>query len=108
MQVSSTQWSAAEKGVVENAFLRAQQRESEALLQFVRKTAGAIATLEDVWKLNDFLSSKRHEIDGKYDDQPSMLLFALAALVKDGWLNLQELNGLDSDKLKKISALTQM
>lgn len=108
MQVSNTQWSTTEKGIVENAFIRAQRRESEALLQLVQKTAGAIATLEDVWQLNDFLSSKRHEIDGKYDDQPAMLLFALAALVKEGWLTLQELNGLDSDKLKKISALTQM
>ncbi|MGB3496256.1 MAG: hypothetical protein WBA57_26245 [Elainellaceae cyanobacterium] len=108
MHVKSTQWSVAEKKIVENAFSQAHQRESEALLQLVQRAAEAIATLEDAWQLNDFLSSKRHEIDGKYDDQPAMLLFTLAALVREGWLSLQELNGLDSEKLRRISALTRM
>jgi len=108
MQVSSTQWSAAEKEIVESAFLKAQHKEKEAVIQLVRQTVNEVSTLEDVWKLNDFLNSKRYEIEGKYDDQPAMLLFSLAALIKDGWLSLQELDGLDSDKLKKISALKQM
>lgn len=108
MQISGTQWSVVEQQIAQSAFDQARQRESEALLQLIKQAAHSVETLEDVWRLNDFLSSKRHEIDGKYDEQPAMLMFALAALIKDGLIDMQELEGLDKDKLSKISALTRM
>ncbi|NJM74095.1 MAG: hypothetical protein HC862_30640, partial [Scytonema sp. RU_4_4] len=53
----------------------------------------------DLWRLHDFLSARRHEVEGKYDYQYSVLLFVFAGLVKEGWLHLTELEGLDKDKL---------
>lgn len=64
--------------------------------------------MDDIWQLHDFLSARRHELDGKYDDRESGLIFVFSNLVKEGWLSLDELDGLEPAKLSKISALTRM
>jgi hypothetical protein len=108
MQEIEANWSPLEKKAAQEAFEKAYEREIAALLGQVRARAGEIAALEDLWSLHDFLSAKRHEIDGKYDYSYSVLLFVFADLIKDGWLHLSELESLDRDKLAKIAALAQM
>ncbi len=108
MQVSNAEWSQAEQKVAQAAFDQAYEREINALIKEVREQTGAIAELNDVWRLHDFLSAKRHEIDGKYDYRYSGLIFVFARLVKEGWLDLNELEGFDKDKLTKIAALARM
>jgi Photoprotection regulator fluorescence recovery protein len=108
MQVSETEWSNIEQKVAQEAFERAYEREINALIEEVRERASAIAQLEDMWHLHDFLSARRHEIDGKYDYRYSMLVFTFAKLVKEGWLQLNELEGLDREKIAKIVALARM
>lgn len=108
MQVSTTEWSKTEQKVAKEAFEKAYERETEALKKTVREQAGAIAELDDVWRLHDFLSARRHDIDGKYDYRDSVLIFVFARLVKEGWLHLDELDRLDADKLAKIAALARM
>ncbi len=54
------------------------------------------------------LSTKRHEIDGKYAYDSSTIVFDFARLVKEGWLHLDELKGLKPEMLSKISALARM
>ncbi|NEO28224.1 MAG: hypothetical protein F6K03_15420, partial [Kamptonema sp. SIO4C4] len=101
-------WSQAEKQVARVAFETAHNREAEAILEEVRKTATAIADLEEVWRLHDFLSARRHDMDGKYDFRYSNLIFVFAQLVGEGWLSLEDLEGLAREKLTKISALSRM
>ncbi|NEO27839.1 MAG: hypothetical protein F6K03_13350, partial [Kamptonema sp. SIO4C4] len=48
MPVSDIEWSQAEKQVARVAFETAHNREAEAILEEVRKTATAIADLEEV------------------------------------------------------------
>lgn len=108
MPVSNTEWNNAEKNTARNAFDQAYEREVKALLKYVREQASTLTELDDIWQLHDFLSTKRHEIEGKYDYQYSSILFVFARLVKEGWLHLNELEGLNQDKLSKISALTRM
>lgn len=108
MQVSENTWSSTEKKIAQEMFNRAYDREISALITEVREKARAIAKLDDLWKLHDFLSARRHEIDGKYDYDYTSLLFVFAELVKDGWLQLDELENLDRDKLAKIAALTKI
>jgi Photoprotection regulator fluorescence recovery protein len=59
-------------------------------------------------RLHNFLSTKRHEIDGKYDYNYSVLVFVFATLIKQGWLHLDELKGLEQDKITKITSLSRM
>ena len=108
MQESENKWSSAEKKVAREAFERAYEREIAALLKEVRAKASAMTELNELWQLHDFLSARRHEIDGKYDYRYSTLIFVFARLVRDGWLHLDELESLDRDKLAKIAALVRM
>ncbi|MFB2768387.1 hypothetical protein ACE1AT_03720 [Pelatocladus sp. BLCC-F211] len=107
-QVSDAEWSKTEKEVAQKAFERAYEREIDTLIKEVREKASAIAQLDHIWQLHNFLSARRHEIDGKYDYRYSVLIFVFARLVKEGWLHLDELKGLNTDKLTKIAALTRI
>jgi len=108
MQTSELQWTAQEQSIAKAAFSKAYKREIEALVQVVREQASSLSNTDDVWRLHDFLSARRHELDGKYDERESALIFVFADLVKEGWLSLDDLQGLDNSKLSKISALTRM
>lgn len=108
MQVTDTDWSKTEKTIARAAFDQAFQREMAALIKQVRNGAGEIASLEDLWQLHDFLSARRHEIDGKYDYRYSVLIFVFSRLVREGWLQIDELAGLAPDKLTKITVLANM
>ncbi|MGV0024856.1 hypothetical protein [Phormidesmis priestleyi] len=108
MQVSEAKWTDTEKKIAQTVFDQAYKREIEALLKQVREQAGTIVEVGDLWQLHDFLSAKRHEVEGKYDYQYPALLFVFAGLVKEGWLHLNELEGLSQDKLSKVAALARM
>jgi hypothetical protein len=101
-------WTKAERTIAKQAFDLAYQREVVTLIKTLQTRANAVANPEDVWNLHDFLSAKRHEIDGKYDFRYSSLIFVFATLVKDGLLKINELEGLDREKIAKISALSRM
>ena len=108
MQVSNIGWSKTEEQIAQKAFQKAYQREISNLIKQVRDNASQIIELDDLWRLNDFLSARRHDIDGKYAHQNSHHLFVFAELIQQGWLYLDDLEGLSKDKLTKISVLTRM
>jgi len=108
MQTSQPTWSQTEKNIAQAAFESAYQREINVLIQEVHDRSKGIVAIEEVWQLHDFLSARRHELDGKYDNRDSALVFVFADLIREGWLQMSELEGLDSDKLKKIVALSRM
>lgn len=108
IQVSDVEWSAAEQELARQVFEKAYEREVNALIEEVRDKASTLTKLEDLWQLHDFLSARRHQIDGKYDYRCSMLIFVFAQLAREGWLHLEELEGLAKDKLTKVAALIRM
>lgn len=97
-----------EEKIAQEALKIAYERETSALIDNVRDRAGSIAELKDLWYLHDLLSTKRYEIDGKYEYNPSTFVFDFAQLVKEGWLHLDELEGLKPEIQSKISALSRM
>ncbi|AFZ34429.1 hypothetical protein Sta7437_0841 [Stanieria cyanosphaera PCC 7437] len=106
--MSEIKWSETEEKIAKQAFEKAYQRETLALIKIVREQASQITKLEDLWYLHDLLSTKRHEIDGKYDYDHSTLVFVFAQLLKQGWLHHEELKGLNPKTLSKISALARI
>lgn len=48
------------------------------------------------------------EIDLKYDYRYSKLIVVLARLIQEGWLSLEELEGLHEDKLAKIELILSL
>jgi hypothetical protein len=61
--------------------------------------------VEALWQLHDFLSTQRHDMEGRFDFRLEGILFVFASFVKDGLLAVDELEGLESDKLAKIQAM---
>jgi hypothetical protein len=108
MQATDITWSPSEQSIAKEAFDCAYARETNALIQQVNQAAASLSELDDLWKLNDYLSARRHALDGKYDYQYSFLIFLFAQLLKEGWLDLTDLAGLEKDKLAKITSLARM
>jgi hypothetical protein len=108
MNVREIKWSTTEKSVARRAFECAYGRECEAIMKRIRGVMRDLANPNDIWRLHDFLSEKREEIDGKYDYRYSVLIFVFARLLKEGWLKESELDGLHDDKVSKIIALANM
>ncbi|NJM95863.1 MAG: hypothetical protein HC800_00405 [Phormidesmis sp. RL_2_1] len=107
-QPTEIQWSPEEKRIATTALKNAYEREAKALVKGIRERASLISTTEEIWQLHDFLSARRHEIDGKYDDREPFLMFTLSRLLKDGLIELSDLSGLTADKRAKVSVLTRM
>jgi hypothetical protein len=108
MQVINPEWTTTEEAIAKKAFDIAYKREIDSLMDSVRSKVNSLAEIDDIWDLHDFLSVKRHEIDGRYDYRLPMIIFVFAGLVKDGWLNITELEGLNANKIAKIVALAHM
>ncbi|MGB3293927.1 MAG: hypothetical protein WBB01_13150 [Phormidesmis sp.] len=107
-QSTEVQWSNEERGIAETALKKAYDREVKTLMEGIRKQISLLSVPDDVWQLHDLLSAKRHDIDGKYDHREASLLFTLSRLVKDGLLEVSELEGLAADKQAKVKILTRM
>ena len=108
LMVSEVEWSNTEREIAQKALETAFQRESDMMVNLIREKSGEISCLDDLWKLHDFLSARRHDIDGKYDDSQSMFVFVFARLIIEGWLTIDELDGLDRAKVSKVSLMTRM
>jgi hypothetical protein len=94
--------------IARNALTKAYTRETEALIAEIRQKASQIYDINDIWSLHDYLSTKRYDIDGKYDDRDSSSVFVLAQLIQEGWLQPDDLSGLAPDTRAKIAALARM
>lgn len=101
-------WSLSEQEIARKAFDLAYRREIDVLINSLRQRVQTISSVDEVWELHDHLSTKRYEIDGKYDYRYNNMLFVFASLVKDGLLSIEELSGLDAQKLAKVKAMARM
>jgi hypothetical protein len=98
-------WSKREKDIARRAFKLALEREGQELLSKLKDAANAAKNLEDVWKIHDFLSKRRKDIDQKYDYRYSVMISVFGILVEEGWVGLDELEGLGEDKISKIKMM---
>jgi len=100
-------WTDSEQAVARNAFDRAYSRSIDRLVLAIRNRSEQLSNAESVWALHDFLSIERHTIEGRFDFRVEGILFVFASLVKDQLLSLDELDGLDAEKLSKIAAMSR-
>ena len=106
--MSNSKLSSREETIAKKALQIAYARETDALIASVRDRSSSISKLEDLWYLHDLLSTKRFEIEGKYTYDATTIVFDFAELVKQGWLSIEDLEGLQPTMLLKISALARM
>ncbi len=97
-------WSKNEKVVARKAFDKAYERETRTLANEVKEMANSIKIPNDIWELHDFLKEKKREINGKYDYRYSQLIFVFGRLLNEGWLDVDDFEGLNEDKITKIKS----
>ena len=95
-------WSSAEKKIARAAFDAALERERAAARREVERILLSSPDSAEIWHVRDYLNEKAREIDTKYDYRYSVLIHVFAQLVAQGWLTLDELAGLHSEKLGLI------
>ena len=100
-------WTETEQGVARSAFSRAYERAVDQLVEQVQSQASSLNSAESVWQLHDFLSIQRHTMEGRFDFHLDGILFVFASLVKESLLQIDELGGLDAEKLAKITAMSR-
>ena len=105
IEMNDITWSKAEKKISRSAFDKAYQRECADLIKNLRVKTNDISAPDNLWRLHDFLTERRDEIDEKYDYRYSKLILVFARLIKDGWLDFNELKGLNLDKIERIKSL---
>ena len=107
MELTLTGWTEQEQAVARSAFESAYNRAIQGLIAAVKTQAASLGDVNSVWELHDFLSIQRHVIEGRFDFRFEGILFVFASLIKEGLLHVDELQGLDSEKLGKISAMAR-
>lgn len=100
-------WSKKEKAIARRAFEDAYKKECNDLIQQIQKRASEAKEPSDIWRFHDFITKKRKEIDGKYDHRYSVLILVFARLMQEGWLTVDEIEGLSEDKISKIRHLAE-
>lgn len=98
-------WSKKEKSISKKAFDKAYEKECAQLIGTLKKKAEKLTKQEDIWELQDYLNQKQKEIDQKYDYRYSVLILVFAQLLKEGWVEINDLKGLNADKVDKIKSL---
>ena len=96
METELAGWTDQEQAVAREAFELAYGRSTVALIEAVRRQVDTLQTVDALWQLHDFLSIQRHVIEGRFDFRLDGILFVFASLVKEGLLQLDELQGLDA------------
>ena len=101
-------WSAIEKKAARAAFDLALARELKATRQKAEAILRNSSDDQEIWRLHDYLDEKRREIDQKYDYRYSVLMLVFPRLVSEGWLNVDELAGIGTEKVDVINKLISL
>lgn len=95
-------WKQSEKKIARRVFDAALAQEYERLLAETRRRAAAIDSREALWDLRDYLNEQAAEMDRKFDDRYSQLIYVFGRLLHEKRIALDELQGLDEGRLDDI------
>jgi hypothetical protein len=101
-QQNEPAWSKSEKAIAHKAFDAALERELQEVIQEAKQKAGQIKEPADLWDLEHYLTERRKEIDRKYDYRYSQLDLVFGRLLREKWINEEDLRGLGEDKMQAI------
>lgn len=105
MSIYDLKWSDNEKKSARKAFDNAYKREMDDIKSLLLDKVSQIKTNKDIWAIEDFLSAKRKVIDSKYDYRYSQLIIVFGRLLRDGYLNEEDISELSEEKKDLIKKL---
>ena len=100
--MSSTTWSKSEKSIARRAFDAALRRELAEIMAGFKGKAATAKGPDDMWSVEQLLTTARRDIDFKYDYRYSRLVRVLGQLLREGRVQECDLHGLSEDKLADI------
>ena len=106
--MNDIKWSKSEKSIARAAFDRAYQKECDQIIRSLKQKAHKLSGPKEIWKIHDYLSKKRKEMDEKYDYRYSVLILGFSILLKQQWLEIDDLEGLSADKIDQIKRLANI
>ena len=101
-------WSGREKKIARAAYEKAYKAEMRQIHETVYKKVRDFRDENDLWRLHDYLTRKRREIDKKYDYRYSVLILVFAGLLREGHIVERDLGGLSQDKIAMIRRILEI
>ncbi|HEV2960618.1 MAG TPA: hypothetical protein VG649_02255 [Candidatus Angelobacter sp.] len=101
-------WSKTEKTIAKKAFDGAYNKECKVIVARVKDLMADLPEPRAIWVIHDYLSKQRKETDEKYDYRYSVLPLVFARLIREGWLTLDDLQGLDEEKIRSIQTMLKL
>jgi Photoprotection regulator fluorescence recovery protein len=95
-------WSPSEKKAARAAFDLALDRELKAIRQEAEALLQKSGDESSIWRVHDYLSEKRRDVDDKYSYRYSVLILVFSRLVSEGWLTVDDLSGIGTEKIEVI------
>ena len=104
--MSATDWTSKEQAVARTAFELGKQRSITALISTLQEQSSNLNTPESVWKLHDHHSTERYLYEGRAEFDEGNVLFVLADMIKQRLIAMDDLQGLDQNKVSKVKAMS--
>jgi hypothetical protein len=108
MSFRDFKWSTRDKKIARAAYEKAYKAEMRQIHEAVYKKVKDFRDENDVWRLHDYLTRKRREIDKKYDYRYTVLILVFARLLREGHIVEKDLEGLSQDKISKIKRFLEI
>jgi Asp-tRNA(Asn)/Glu-tRNA(Gln) amidotransferase B subunit len=100
-------WSKSEKVIARKTFDAALEGELQEVIHEAKRMASQIKQPSDLWDLEHYLTERRREIERKYDYRYSQLDLVFGRLLRERWIDEEDLRGLGEDKLEAIRSYAQ-
>jgi hypothetical protein len=98
-------WSHSEQKAARAVFDAALQREFAAILSKLKELAASAMTPQDIWEIEEYLTQQRRQIDSKYDFRYSQLIQVFGRLLRENWIEEEELQALSPEKIAWIQRI---
>jgi hypothetical protein len=101
-------WLPSEKKAARADFEGAFKRECEAIRHEVEVRLKRSKDPSEIWRVHDYLTAKRDEMDRKYDYRYSILIGVFGRLLRKGWIAERDLSALRGDKVEAIKFMASI
>jgi hypothetical protein len=101
-------WTDAEKELARRIYNKAYVAECVTIAAEAKRMIANAKAPTDIWRVHDYLSNPRKDVDRAYDYRYSVLPRVFGCLMRDGWLTEADFAGLDREKIDQIKSVAKL